>query len=766
MDREQFMVNNENNYMKIAKYKPNDIENITINKNINNYNNNKVEKNKIFLGFKGPISCIIQTRMTGNIIVSCWDGNNYLFTPPNFDIFTKDQDEKAIFINSLIVEKNDNVQNNLEDEDEDDNVSGYAYCSYFKDNNIESPSYHRKLTYEISNSNFDYSKLQLIDNYFFEEIIFDIKQIIKKSSIKIYSTKENEKIICKYDDINYGDNCSIKYHILQKSKKTQNKLQYEEFIINQVFIKFMKSLDFIIDTIQSKYNNKFKLEIKLEFQNQKKDENNNDDYNIRCIYYFFVPTNKECIIIFQDNNILSTNNKFQGLEYLLKEINNKIYNNLEFEENHQNKNIDNPSDSITSFSKKDNSNIISFRDDIVSEIISNSFSNSSDNNNINRIIKKIPTKLSEKNVIDYSKIVGRHQNGANSINILSNDIIISFGINNEICIYKFYNKIMELKIGNLEMNYEKTIFERTNKDIDIVIFHKNKLIFVSINLENKTSYFNIFEHHEISFSFYLDVCSKWKENSLYKKYRIDILFNNIQKQLLEYIKKSNNDSLSQYQKGIIINKNLLVYIYNGGVSDDNKLLFYNQTLKKNVSIIRKYSFSKHPNGLYLISKEDNKKILFCACQKYFKKQNNGIMMVKINLESKKKPLNYYFYKTNEFRVYCFCPLLNINNNYIEENEEQYFFVGGYNKNKKQGIIKLYKINYNKKNFKKSIIEPIKNITLEDNYFNRDKKDSLKRFNSPITCITQDKVNGYILITCDNGNVYQFLPPNLDSFKKN
>ena len=46
MDREQFMINNENNYMKIAKYKPNDIENITINKNINNYNtNNKINNN-------------------------------------------------------------------------------------------------------------------------------------------------------------------------------------------------------------------------------------------------------------------------------------------------------------------------------------------------------------------------------------------------------------------------------------------------------------------------------------------------------------------------------------------------------------------------------------------------------------------------------------------------------------------------------------------------------------------------------------------------
>ena len=146
------------------------------------------------------------------------------------------------------------------------------------------------------------------------------------------------------------------------------------------------------------------------------------------------------------------------------------------------------------------------------------------------------------------------------------------------------------------------------------------------------------------------------------------------------------------------------------------------------------------------------------------------MIVRINLESDKK--RYNFYDTKEFKVYCFCSLLNINNNYLEENEEQYFFVGGYNKNKKQGIIKLFKVNYNKTNFIKSIIKCVKNISLEDIYLNKkqtlnngDKNNSFKGFNSPITCITQEKLYGYILITCENGNVYQFLPPNLDSFKK-
>ena len=38
-----------------------------------------------FEGFERPISSIIQSKKNGNIIVSCWDGNVYLLTPPNLD---------------------------------------------------------------------------------------------------------------------------------------------------------------------------------------------------------------------------------------------------------------------------------------------------------------------------------------------------------------------------------------------------------------------------------------------------------------------------------------------------------------------------------------------------------------------------------------------------------------------------------------------------------------------------------------------------------
>ena len=86
-------------------------------------------------------------------------------------------------------------------------------------------------------------------------------------------------------------------------------------------------------------------------------------------------------------------------------------------------------------------------------------------------------------------------------------------------------------------------------------------------------------------------------------------------------------------------------------------------------------------------------------------------------------------------------------------ETEYFLVGGFEQNKKRGLIKLYKINYNNTNFDLTNIEYIQDIEIkEDNKF--------KGFKGPLTCITQSKNYGNILITCLDGNVYLFYPPNI------
>jgi hypothetical protein len=48
-----------------------------------------IDGKTVFNGFKGPISCITQSSTTGNILITCFDGNIYLFTKPNLEIFEK-----------------------------------------------------------------------------------------------------------------------------------------------------------------------------------------------------------------------------------------------------------------------------------------------------------------------------------------------------------------------------------------------------------------------------------------------------------------------------------------------------------------------------------------------------------------------------------------------------------------------------------------------------------------------------------------------------
>ena len=46
-----------------------------------------------FKGFNMPISSIIQTRTNGNILITCWDGNVYLFSCSYFDYFLKHDED-------------------------------------------------------------------------------------------------------------------------------------------------------------------------------------------------------------------------------------------------------------------------------------------------------------------------------------------------------------------------------------------------------------------------------------------------------------------------------------------------------------------------------------------------------------------------------------------------------------------------------------------------------------------------------------------------
>ena len=64
-----------------------------------------------------------------------------------------------------------------------------------------------------------------------------------------------------------------------------------------------------------------------------------------------------------------------------------------------------------------------------------------------------------------------------------------------------------------------------------------------------------------------------------------------------------------------------------------------------------------PKGLELMPKLDtskNNRILLCACKKYTKDQQNGILLVNPQLGDNQNVENP-FYNTGNVEIYCFCP---------------------------------------------------------------------------------------------------------------
>ena len=208
-------------------------------------------------------------------------------------------------------------------------------------------------------------------------------------------------------------------------------------------------------------------------------------------------------------------------------------------------------------------------------------------------------------------------------------------------------------------------------------------------------------------------------------------------------------------------------------------MIYNINSKKIEKEIKfNYHFNLSQNSFILMKikndfiKEKSNKIIICACKKYIKGQKNGLFLINYifdDINNNLKIVNTKFYKTENFEPYCFCPLsLYIQKQEVLENtydikETNYFLVGGFNNKKGKGIIKLYKSIYNNEN-KNIEIKYIKDINLENEneiILLKEEKKVKPDFKGPISCISQSKQNGKILIAFLIGNIWLFSSPNID-----
>ena len=474
-----------------------------------------------------------------------------------------------------------------------------------------------------------------------------------------------------------------------------------------------------------------------------------------------------------------TNSKALGFNYLINEIKENNFDVIKFQEiSEKETNKASGNNNNNDPNNKDNSSISSFNDE-TKEINSFDSTKNEEENGLD-----LTKRASIYQILDIIGILGKfNENTDVFIKELSNGWYIMGGGNNIEAnkgkfktILKIYdqdfNKKKELKIDINEWIYscfeiEKLSNQNENDyNVELIACCNEILYKILLNFKAETiQKIEIGEYTNTQLE--INNCVQMREINLEfighdNSIHLDNSFNSQQ------IKKSVIVSGKSYLGSIKINENIIAITsnkvqYNG----EDKLIFYNTDKKEISREIKGYSFISGINGLALMPREEvkyNNKILLCACKKYFGDQKNGIYLANPQLEDE-QGINNPFYDTGNFEVFCFCPILIVNpDNFILDNgnekkiiDTEYFFVGGFNLDKKEGEIKLFKVIYSEK-ASDNKIEFVQDIEFERN-------EEFSGFEGAISCIIQTKIgnNGNILISCYNGTLYLLTIPNLDYY---
>ena len=370
--------------------------------------------------------------------------------------------------------------------------------------------------------------------------------------------------------------------------------------------------------------------------------------------------------------------------------------------------------------------------------------------------------------IEFEQIIGNHGKSAEFVKQFDN-IFVSSGEDTNISIYDYnYKRQLRKSIRQSISSISKltsTKTEEMKNDKNIIACTKENLITTTVNSNTFTIKSKKYDQFHIPCNFILEVR---KNNYVVCGSKGVYIYYD----LFSKIVGTRNIIILEeaYTGGIVLDDDLFALTSNEIVKNGaNKLIIYNIKSKKVQYELKGYSFIPSCNGLSIMQREEPQKeassynkTLLCACKKSKKGQKNGILLVNIQSDNKINISNS-FYDTGNFEVYCFCPLMKEdkdaklrifqNNNALIKTD--YFFVGGYDNDRKRGMIKLFKLKYNENN-EVTTIEFIQEIKPE-------KRREFKGFKNPISCMIQSQKDGKILIASWDGNVYLFSNPKFESF---
>ena len=679
--------------------------------------------------------------------------------------FTDNEYYNVKFINNNNSELNQISETNPSSENPLEGSTFKNINSTYKDDSM------LKQSYSNNNNN------SLIDKKKENEIVF---KILNKSSFTYDINEKGEGKFILNNEIKINDKV-IEYRDLttlipEIENDEKMKKSYQQFLT--FFKDFEKSYK---DNVKENYN----LKIILDFNNEKENDNNNF-YNITANYSLYF--NEKLISKYKTENILNNKDLLindNGFHYLVTEIN-ELNNNNNIIINNGNKKTTKEKTSI-----EQTKNIINKNKNEMSEKTiekTKSISESSQNNNYSNIKKSnkvnkiyLNKTESEYQIIQLNEIIGKHNYEAEFIIETKKGYLISCGSKGELFLYSFSSKNKTYKQRNKKrITYKKeeeinketketkmidvlmnilNIYENKKNNNELIICSKEGLYTMDMDFKNN----NFGENKKIkneSYSFYFDMNNDnyiiGGEKGIDHYSPFDTKIKSIQ---------------SAFRGGIKIDQDTFSFSSNSTLPNGkDKLIFYNINSKIVKEIKDEYSFTISRNSLTLMNTntKNDSKILLCGCKKYSQNQSNGILLVDL------KTYNEQFYQTDDFEVYCFCPISNIkndknNNNIDKYNIEivntDYFLVGGFEERKRMGSIKLYK--KNTINGKNTSIEFIQDIIFKNKDIKIGKEvHHFTGFERTISCMIQSKITGKLIITSWDGNVYECEPPNIGIYLDN
>ena len=583
------------------------------------------------------------------------------------------------------------------------------------------------------NSNKDENKVNMKE---MNKEVYELfmKKILYKSSFLLKRNKHGKVVFSILNDEKKIENCN--------KQNLNRKLKDERKILEYNFKKFVEFLSVVKDKIESEFIYEYNLIIKLDcFIDEYHTKTDSYLYNMICKYYFY-PPNKDRLSSFQDENVLinGIDGIHQGFYFLISEINDENYKDILYNEK-----LD-----ILNFMKEKEKYETQLKTIKKEAIIEEKKPFS-----LMDIIKS--DVVPEYQVIKINNIIGYHSDNAEFIQSLTNDFYISGGNERTLFIYnQKYKKILDINlsihpIGLCQINHQEndnniSIVAFSNENINIITFEPNDNTFIVQYYKNFAT--NILE---ISNKKYIIASIK----GVYIVNNLATSLDNFESERILKHSYRATIKISEYLVALTSNN----ILHNG----KNRIVIYDLSSNDIFYELDGYSFSLSLHSLLLLDNYESRnpeKILLCGCRKYTSYNQNGILLLSIQIKDNEDIYNTFF-ETGRFEPYCFCQILLINNskenieNSKKEYSTDYFFIGGYDSENGKGIIKLYKIIFNYISYKTNI-EYIQDIIFTNEY----------KFKGAVTNIIQSRTDGHFLISCSDGFVYHCSPANINYFLYN